>query len=229
MFEDKIPNLSSLDDLDQYLSQGVDAAGNDVDAFRKYMEPVLATLVASPALMRRAIKRCTAPKAPGGCERDEDAVKLVLWRCPKTKSALRIHRFLGVGPDRPHSHRWPFVARILTGAYRHAIYSVDGALREGLSLKDLHLITDRIERRGAVYALDHKVIHLVDAEKDTLSLVFRGPARADRLLVIDQSQGDTYWHYSTALTDQSPNRYTKVLTPEAIHDEVARVTALLGL
>lgn len=66
-------------------------------------------------------------------------------------------------------------------------------------------------------------------EEDTLSLVYRGPARADRLLVIDRSKGDTYWHFSTAQSDRSPNRYTKALTPEAIGEEVSRVLAQLGL
>ncbi len=229
MFDKKLPNLTSLEDLDQCLNGAVTAAEGDIGTFRQGVEPVLASLVASPALFRSAIERCIGPDAPGGCERDEDAVKLVLWRCPRTKSALRIHRFLGVGPDRPHSHRWPFVARILKGAYHHAIFGVDGELRDGLSLNDLHLITDRVELPGVTYALDHRVVHLVDAGKDTLSLVYRGPARADRLLVIDHSKGDTYWHFSTAQADQSPNRYTKALTTEAIGEEVSRVIAKLGL
>lgn len=225
MFDQPSMKIASASEVRNVLAEIAATDFPTIVELRQAVEPVLRALAQAPEILRELLDG----SLPGACERDKDAVKLVLWRCPETKAALRLHRFLGSGPDRPHSHRWPFVTHILRGEYRHAIYAVSGDLREGLDLDDLILTTERIEREGTAYALDHRVIHVVDPDPDALTLMFRGPARSDKLLVIDQGAGDTYWHFGSTEAEGQQNRYSQTMNVQETNQEVGHILKVLGL
>jgi len=217
--------ISSAGDVRDVLTEIAATDFPTIVELRQAVEPVLRALAQAPGVLKELLDGAL----PGACERDKDAVKLVLWRCPKTKAALRLHRFLGSGPDRPHSHRWPFVTHILQGKYRHAIYAVSGGLRENLDLEDLTLTTERIEREGTAYALDHRVIHVVDPDPDTLTLMFRGAAQSDRLLVIDHGAGDTYWHFGSTEAEGQQNRYSQTMSVQETNQEAGHILKVMSL
>ncbi|WP_438852045.1 hypothetical protein [Brevundimonas nasdae] len=84
-----------------------------------------------------------------------------------------------------------------------------------------------METAGTIYSLDPDTLNAVDAPNDTVSLVYCAPAVVDRLLVVDQSAGDTYWHYGSSLPEASDNRYTRVLPQKGRLAEVRRALDLL--
>ena len=56
----------------------------------------------------------------------------------------------------------------------------------------------RWEQPGNSYVLHHAMVHAVVAEPYTVSLVIRGPAVKDRLLVMDRAAGKRWWQYGAA-------------------------------
>ncbi|MCP2278808.1 hypothetical protein [Nocardia amikacinitolerans] len=64
----------------------------------------------------------------------------------------------------------------------------------------------REETVGTSYTLSHKAIHAVVAEPGTVSLVVRGPAVADRFLVMDAATGAAWWQYGAAQESEADSR-----------------------
>ncbi|MFI9531607.1 hypothetical protein ACIG56_00040 [Nocardia fusca] len=56
----------------------------------------------------------------------------------------------------------------------------------------------RQEQRGTSYTLHHSAIHAVVAEPGTVSIVVRGPAQAERFLVMNNRTGQAWWQYGAA-------------------------------
>jgi hypothetical protein len=83
----------------------------------------------------------------------------------------------------------------------------------------LHAVHVRRESVGASYALHYSVIHAVVAEPGTVSLVVRGPAIADRFLVMDNATGRAWWQYGAAresLEDADRKRMTRSRLEELV-------------
>jgi hypothetical protein len=105
-----------------------------------------------------------------------------------TGATLRLHHFRPGHEDRSefaHNHRWPFVALIVKGGYRHEVFvpvNTDKADKPKLVRA---LVRD--EGPGTAYVFGTHLFHMIKAKPDTVSLILRGPAElaAAQFLSVD--------------------------------------------
>lgn len=184
--------LRSLDGLDWENPESVqgpaaellDGVAEDREGLRLLLENVLDT----PSLLSM-------------CEYDPVLDKIVLHVDRERDLRLRLHVFRPGGPDRPHNHRWSFVTRVLNGGYRHVLFEPENLVREDWPRTLRPLLVQHL-RPGASYTLHHGIIHSLDAAPDTVSLVLRGPAAKERMIVMDRSSNEL-WHHYGASADQT--------------------------
>lgn len=126
-------------------------------------------------------------------ERLAELDKLVLLDDETSKVRVRMHVFRAGYFDRPHNHRFTFSTRILSGAYMHTVYGdypdADTTI-DGASLKPKLV---KREVAGTGYCIEHTLVHSVAADPDTVTLTVRGPAQKDRMLIVDPTDGRTWW------------------------------------
>ncbi|WP_203903235.1 carbohydrate kinase family protein [Virgisporangium aliadipatigenens] len=134
------------------------------------------------------------------CEHYDILDKIVLHDDP-SGWRLCLHVFLPGYFDRPHNHRWTYASRILSGSYTHTLYGTDEHLGDTINPADLTPRMIRTEEPGDTYTLHHSMIHSVEAEPYTVSLIVRGPAVKDRFVVTDRHTGKAWWQYGAANED----------------------------
>jgi hypothetical protein len=125
--------------------------------------------------------------------------KIVLYADEKCR--VRLHIFGDEYFDRPHNHRWSYSSRILSGGYRHTIYSLDRAT-DAPGTEHLVPVLIRQERAGDSYTLHHSQYHSVTADPGTVTLIYRGPAEADRFRVMDRMTQEAWWQYGASIESQ---------------------------
>jgi hypothetical protein len=131
--------------------------------------------------------------------------KIVIHDDP-TGWRLRLHVFLPGYFDRPHTHRWDYVSRVLDGSYQHTLYGTadqfgDADDLSGVDPRTLTARMVRTESAGSTYTLHHSMIHSVVAADWTTTLIVRGPAVTDRFVVSDRENGTVWWQYGAAQED----------------------------
>ena len=164
----------------------------------------------------------------GMCERYDFLDKLVLCDLPEPGVRVRLHLYRDGYFDRPHNHRWSFASRIIRGQYVHRVFGQDTDFTEDTDPASLRPIYERIEAKGATYALHHASVHTVQATEGTISLLIRGPAARDRFLILDRAAGSPFWVYGAA-SETPAQRASKVMTPPALTEVIGRIRALTGL
>src|SRR3989344_3363851 len=123
--------------------------------------------------------------------------KLVIYIDKKDRFRIRLHVFSGEDSNkhRPHCHRWNYSSVILQGAYKHNIYGTEDKIDENTKINNLNPILVQEEKVGSIYTLSHKVFHSIAAQKDTVSMLIRGPALKDRFLIMDKKVNKIWWEY----------------------------------
>lgn len=131
------------------------------------------------------------------CEHYDFFDKIVLYKDRLDRFRIRLHVFLPEAShkDRPHYHRWLYSSVILHGRYQHLIYGTQDQINENINVRTLKPIIVREENVGSIYTLNHNVIHSVEAEPYTVSIIIRGPAVKDRFLVMDKRTNKKWWEY----------------------------------
>jgi hypothetical protein len=177
---------------------------NDLDQLAADVTPLLEELATDKAWLANAMDTLLDdPHLAPMCERLAELDKLVLLDDPLSKARIRMHVFRQGYFDRPHNHRFWFATRILTGAYRHTIY---GDFPDVTPDIDVHSITPKIikfERAGAGYVIGDTLVHSVAAVTNTVTLTVRGPARKDRMIIIDQQAGRAWWVFGAQYEDNA--------------------------
>lgn len=136
--------------------------------------------------------------------------KIVLYTDEKYR--IRLHIFGEGYFDRPHNHRWSYSSKILSGSYRHTIYSVDHAI-DAPGMEHLTPVLIRQEREQDFYTLHHSQYHSVTANSGTVTLICRGPAEVDRFRVIDRVSHEAWWQYGANLENQT-EKENKIMSLE---------------
>jgi len=166
----------------------------DIDAVEHATREALTTITEDPGTIRAALLSLPdRPELMTLCEHYDILDKIVLHG-DESRIRLRLHVFLPGYFDRPHNHRWSYASMILRGEYRHYLFG-NTSLDETIDPGSLTALQVRQEHVGTVYALHHTMVHAVVAEPFTVSLVLRGPAIKDRLLVMDRKTGESWWQY----------------------------------
>lgn len=209
-----LPSLIAVRDLDW----------SDLAAVHDASSQLLADLTGDPYLLGRLAARVPHDtQLVELCERYDVLDKLVLHDDP-AGFRIRLHVFAPGYFDRPHSHRWPYTARILAGSYRHVLYQPPTSLDETVAVHALRPRQVRVEHPGATYTLHPDEIHAVTARPGTVSLIVRGPAVADRFLVTDRTTGSAWWQYGAA--EETPaERDAKRMTAAQATDVVTRLAS----
>ena|SRR3972149_11082380 len=130
------------------------------------------------------------------CERYDFFDKLILYIDPSGRFKIRLSIFSEFVSNRPHFHRWSYVAKILKGSYLHSIFGneVDFEKTPIELLEPTHLCEISPQ---SPYFLHHSIVHAVKAKPRTVSLLLQGPPQKDRFLVIDRKIKRKWWEYGS--------------------------------
>jgi len=158
------------------------------------------------------------------CEHYDILDKIVLHSDEEKSFRLRLHIFADDYFDRPHNHRWFYSSYILSGGYRHIIFSVDA---KGSDPETQHLtpVLIRHEKKGDFYTLHHSQYHSVTAEPNTVTLILRGSAQADRFRVMDRETKESWWQYG-AVSETEEEKNKKRMTLERFDFLVEKLTRI---
>ena len=130
------------------------------------------------------------------CEKYDFFDKLILYKDPADRFKIRLSIFSPFVSNRPHFHRWSYVAMILKGNYLHSVFCNESALIDALpeSLQSIHMyeVTE-----NSPYYIHHSCVHAVKAKSGTVSLLLQGPPQKERFLVVDQKIKRKWWEYGS--------------------------------
>lgn len=132
----------------------------------------------------------------------------VLHACPISGARLRLHIHTWEHKQRPHNHRFPFCTRILCGEYQHIWNGCDSDIDERLGFDQLQTAYISTERAGSTYTMSGDVIHTTYTTPDTVSIFLRGPADADRSIIMDRETQAIWWRYPRE--EETSDRRAKV-------------------
>ena len=180
--------------MDKVLNTLVRLDWSDIDNVASVTTRALDELT-RPAAVRELLRNAVAdPRLVDLSERRHWGDRVILFDDPDSGVRLRLHRF-EQSYDEPHSHRWSFTTRVLTGRYRNWLYGpekwVDHIVSDRHSMPPVALVRD--ETHGASYTIDNQMVHNVRVEADTFSMIVRGPADKERALRV--RDGGIYWQY----------------------------------
>ena len=197
----------------------------DAGAVEHRCRKALAALAGDPQIIRSVLLALLAlpgrPDLLELCEHHDLFDKILLYDDAEYGLRVRLHIFLPGFVDPPHNHRWSFASMILRGGYRHGLFGdADQVMRTDPA--SLRALLARQERAGCIYALHHAMVHSVEPEPYTVSLVLRGPAVKDRHVVMDRAAGPTWWQRG-----RSPDAARKPVSRQMSLDRLAELTGCL--
>lgn len=180
---------------------------SELEEFEKLSLSTLSTLGQDKSELRRLVLAAREDESLFSlCEHYDILDKIVLHADEEKSLRLRLHIFADDYFDRPHNHRWSYSSHILSGSYRHVIFSVD-AKSDDVDTRHLVPVLIRREKQGDFYTLHHSQYHSVTAEPNTVTLILRGPARSDRFRVMDMETKESWWqHGATSESEEEKNK-----------------------
>jgi hypothetical protein len=167
------------------------------------------------------VRAANDPTLLAMCEFDAVLYKLVIYATPAVR--LRIHIFKKGCADRAHNHRWTFSAHVLNGGYTHTIYDSNMELSTSMKYTDLRPVLVRNETVGSAYTLHHGHIHTLLAEPDTISVMLRGPAMKEKMLILDKDLNESWWQFGEANDKTEEDKKNTKLS----YDEYQSITGYL--
>jgi hypothetical protein len=131
------------------------------------------------------------------CEDDGIVYKVALYTGSEVR--IRFHVFKDSLIDRAHDHRWTFSAKVLLGKYVHTIFDADTSkITDQVKYSELRPYMIRNEIAGSFYTLHHNQIHTLLADAGSVSIMLRGPAMKEKMLLLDKELNETWWQYGAA-------------------------------
>ncbi|KKL63560.1 hypothetical protein LCGC14_2173890, partial [marine sediment metagenome] len=136
------------------------------------------------------------PKLFSLSERYDFFDKLVLFEDPNNYFRIRLSIFSRFESNRPHFHRWSYVAHVLKGNYLHSVfgdeYQLINPTNKGVFPTNIYEVNE-----NDTYFLDHSRVHAVKAKEGTVSLLLQGPPQKEKFLVIDRKTNRKWWEYGS--------------------------------
>jgi hypothetical protein len=198
----------------------------DTEAVQEKTAGVLARLANDRALLRALLEGALEdPDLLSMCEYDPVLNKIVLYSDPDRGLRLRIHVFKEGGPDRPHNHRWPFASRVLYGGYRHVLFEPESLANDDWP-KALRPLLVQDLRPGASYSLHHSMVHSLDAQPGSVSMILRGSAAKERMIVMDRHTDELWYHYGAADDKTEESRKHIVMTADHLRGLIEHLASL---
>jgi hypothetical protein len=165
------------------------------------------------ALREFVINARRQPELFSMCEKDQFRYKLVLHIQDAPFARLRLHIWKTGFSDVAHVHRFNYTSRILSGGYRHLVYSHNQNLypSEICNQTDefLEADSDLIKRsldismifptvafdvgQGQCYSQNYEILSSTVTLKDTVSLFIRGPAYRDSAFQLNVEERKIIW------------------------------------
>ena len=143
------------------------------------------------------------------CEHFDMVDQLILYDHLELGLRIRLHMYADGYYDRPHNHRWPFSARVLSGSYRHEIFGTTSKDSED-SILSSHPTLVTIQDIGSTYTLHQSIVHSVIAEPKSVTMIIRGPAVASRFLIGDRTTGRVWWRYGRQSEDEETRNQRRI-------------------
>lgn len=142
------------------------------------------------------------------CEKLVSLDKLVLYNNANNKTRLRLHAFKEGSYELLHNHKWPFISIVLKGSLEHKIS------RE-LNTDFASFICSH--KAGDVYFLSPYLYHTLEAAKDTITLVLRGPDLLERSEWLDINRNE-FWEHVGGKNDSNMKNLNKIQVTKIIDD-----------
>jgi hypothetical protein len=121
--------------------------------------------------------------------------RFVLFDDPGSGVRIRLHRYHERVVDPPHSHRWTFTSRVLTGGYTHWLYGAESRMVESLEahgrIPSATLVREEIASHG--YTIDSAVVHAIRVRQGTMSLIVHGPKINDATVQVFSGEAGLTW------------------------------------
>ncbi|MDF9302014.1 hypothetical protein P5P81_05535 [Tritonibacter mobilis] len=201
---------------------------SDMDAVNRFNASLLSR-VAEPANLKILVDRVLAtPDLREMCERHNLFNRLVLYSADERGFRIRLHVYHQPEIETIHDHRFPFTAYLLNGSYIHTTFEPKGDMYgqyDPTGAQDggdtayseenfVETACDKLER-GDFYTINSDIYHTVEAEKDTVSLMLRGPAEKEFCLFVTPADGGIS-NCISAENETNEVRTSKVLTDEEL-------------
>ncbi|MBX3726186.1 MAG: hypothetical protein KF823_09735 [Xanthomonadales bacterium] len=210
--------------FDEYAAVVRQLNWSDTEQVSRDTRQLLAHLAEDRDALRAAVEECRrAPQLWCMCEHYDILDKLVLHHDVESDARIRLHVFGDGRFDRPHNHRWPYAARVLSGSYEHYLYTIKPERKISMGTAtpdDLQLEFVERRERGTSYFLKEHLYHSIGAEPCTISLIIRGPASKAQFTVMDRTKGEAWTQYSNSQESRS-EKVEKRMT-EAQYREMVR-------
>lgn len=199
---------------------------DDLETVHASAAPVLKALAADRGALRAMVERIPDdPTLMAMCERHFLLDYFVLHDAPERRFRLRLHMHTDNAKERPHNHRFPFTTYVLLGSYLHLIHTVRGELGDHSTIEDLSLAYRTTEKAGSCYTIAPATVHTTYARPDTVSIVIRGPAIADRSIIMDRETGRVTWRHGRQ-AESAARRATVAMSPADFHRLAAKLKQL---
>lgn len=165
------------------------------------------------------------------CETHQLLDYLVLYDNQDNGIRVRLHMSTSSQRQRPHDHRFDFSSYVICGSYEHVWYSLNRDVYVESDVKEAIKYQDRLnpdpnitvgkdcfkpsfirqEVKQSNYSISHSVIHSVEMEKDTVSLIIRSPERKVRSFIFDSDTEKLWWRFG-AKDESKSRRNDKVMS-----------------
>ena len=179
------------------------------------------------------------------CETHQLLNYIVLYDNPDNGIRVRLHMSTAHHLQRPHDHRFDFSSKILKGCYEHIWYypqtdiykitcEVAAKNYQDKDHPDPSVLSNRIlfkpmflrkEGVGSCFSISHKVVHTVEMEKDTVTLIIRSPARTKRSFIYDINENLLWWRFSN-INETPERRMKKIMTKTERESFIKKLTQL---
>ena len=157
-------------------------------------------LACAPEILRLLLGTVVeTPRLLAKCERFNLFSKIVLMQGTSPAWKLRLHCF-GAPTLEAHHHRASFCAQVIAGSYRHMLFGANSSLDLERLKKPLKPLFMQIQRPGSAYMIDHEMVHITLAERDTVSIILQGPAVSEVFDIYDIESGLRRVRYSDSET-----------------------------
>jgi len=151
---------------------------------------------------------------------------------------IRIHISTSEHLTRIHDHRFDFSTLVLSGGYKHILYSLKNnpykisSEEEAISCQSLddpdynfyrmkeselvEMTSIRDEIPLSLYSISNKVIHSVLTKENTISIIVRSKAKKNRSFIFDTSSENILWWRFGRVDESSERIKSKIMSDKKL-------------
>jgi hypothetical protein len=199
--------------MDKQLTSLTRIDWSDLENTRRVCERALDDLTAPGAMSELLANVAADPRLLDLSETPYWGDRIVLFDDPASGVRVRLHRFNELF-DHPHSHRWGFTTRVLSGGYTQWLYGPESWFQD--AVRRNHAIPApgiaRQETAGSSYTIDDTMVHNVRVAAGTMSVIVRGPSVKAEAIRVKRDDARITWQVGR--DQESPTEVVEKRAPK---------------